>query len=63
MDNEQSTQLLLLTKKMRNEQKGFFSSANGASQKQMHLSEAKRLEKEVDNLIAKIESGQEELFS
>ena len=63
MDNEQSTQLLLLTKKMRTEQKGFFSAVNGASQKQMHLSEAKRLEKEVDNLIAKIESGQEELFS
>ena len=63
MDNEQATQLLLLTKKMRNEQKGFFSSVKGAEQKNRHLSESKRLEKELDNLIIKIESGQEEMFS
>lgn len=63
MDNEQATQLLLLTKKMRTEQKGFFSSVNGADQKRRHLFESKKLEKEVDNLIIKIESGQEELFS
>lgn len=62
MDIKELIQLLLLTKKMRTEQKGFFSSVNGASQKQSHLFEAKRLEIDVDKLIIKIESGQEEMF-
>lgn len=62
MDSKESMRLLLLTKNMRKEQKGFFSAVNGAAQKRVHLTEAKRLEKEVDQLIIKIESGQEEMF-
>ena len=61
MDGKQK-QLFDLVKRMRVEQKSFFSAHPGTYAKEKHLQDSKGLEKQVDQLLVDIECGQEEIF-
>ena len=51
-----------LVKQMRAEQKGFFSKKYQIKSKQDHLASAKKLEKQVDQALAKYFDNQTNLF-
>ncbi len=51
MTYECNDELANLLKELRAEQKGFFTSKPGTLQRQNHLKESKRLEKEIDEFL------------
>ena len=55
-------QLFELVKRMRTEQKGFFSSKPGTKAKEKYLYDSKNAEREVDLLLTDIERGQIDIF-
>jgi uncharacterized protein YhaN len=57
MTYECNDELANLLKELRAEQKGFFTSKPGTLQRQNHLKESKRLEKELDKFIQEQKAG------
>jgi len=51
MTYECNDELANLLKELRAEQKGFFAAKQGTLQRQNHLKESKRLEKEIDEFL------------